>query len=109
MSLERGYDNHDKIVVDKYADPSEDYQMTTRDYVVRVDASSAAVTVTLPSVSETRGRIYSISAADATNNITITDKGDSEAWSDITLTMSNNRALLYSDGMFWYTLASVIG
>ena len=76
--------------------------------MVRVDASSAAVTVTLPSVSETRGRIYSISAADATNDITITDKGDSEDWSDLTMSTSGDRVALYSDGMYWHVISSVI-
>jgi hypothetical protein len=93
-------------VIDKYVEPTDDYQMTLRDYVVRPSATSGAITLTLPSVVESAGRFYSIvaRAADETNTITITDKGDSESWSDVTLNAVGTHKLLYGDGMFWHVL-----
>ena len=103
--LEDRFAQHDKVVVDKFVDPSADYEMSTYDYVVRPDTSSAAVTVTLPRVSEAKGRIYSIVARNgATNAVTVTHAGDSEGWSDITLNTDGAAALLYSDGMKWFNL-----
>ena len=33
--------------------------------------------------------------------------GDSEAWTDIVLAADDDYAVIYSDGMKWYTLASL--
>ena len=100
-----------KEVVDKYVNPNADYQMTTRDYIVRpsADGDSGAITLTLPSVAEAKGRFYSIVCrnADAVNTITVQDKDDSECWAgDITLNGKCDRVLLYSDGLCWHTVAS---
>ena len=107
MSLEDRRGQHDGIVVDKYHAPNADYEMTTRDYVLRpsADGDSGAVTVTLPDVSQAKGRWYSIVArnADAVNTITIQDKDDSECWlADIVLTGKCQSVLLYSDGLMWF-------
>ena len=105
--LEDRFAQHDKVVVDKYVNPNADYQMTSRDYVVRpsADPTSGAITITLPSVTEAKGRFYSILCrdADGTNTVTITDKSDSECWAkDITMDNKCDRCLLYSDGIAWY-------
>ena len=101
MGLENKQAEH-QAVVDKYIDPTNaDVSMTTRDYVVRVDASTALVTITLPNVSEAKGRWYSILVRDATETVVIQDNDESEAWSDITITVANSHLLLYSDGMSW--------
>jgi len=107
MGLEQNNEQHYREVVDKYVDPGADYQMSTRDYVVRPNAHAAALTLTLPSVAEAKGRFYSIIAreASAVNTITITDKGDSECWvADIVFDGKCDRALLYSDGLAWHAL-----
>lgn len=103
---------HD-LGMDKYAQPvNVDYQMTVRDYVLRPKASSTPIIITLPPVAEARGRFYSIIAdtCDATNTITITDRGhgaagagsDSEQWEgDTVLWKSGQGQLFYSDGMKW--------
>lgn len=110
MALEDRGAQHDKIIVDKYHDPAADYEMTSRDYVLRPSANgdSGPITITLPSVAEAKGRIYSILArdADGTNDITITDNGsDSECWtSDIVLDADCERLLIYSDGLAWVVL-----
>ena len=114
MSLEDRGKQHDKIPVDKYHDPNADYTMTTRDYVMRpsADGDSGAWTLTLPPVAEAKGRFCSIICrdADAVNTITIEDNNnDSECWpGDITLNGKCDRVFLYSDGLAWITVASIL-
>ena len=86
MSLENVGVLHDGQVIDTYTAPITSYQMTIRDYVVRPSASSA-ITITLPSVAEAKGRFYSIFArlASGSNTIIIHDGHDSEGWTNITL------------------------
>lgn len=94
-------------VVDKYVDPAAAYQMTTQDYVVRPDTSSAAVTVTLPSVAEAAGRIYTVACRSASNAITLQDQDDSEAWTDLTLDAVGDKVALYSDGLAWHVINEI--
>jgi len=112
MALEDKFAQHDKIVVDKYVNPTEDYEMKTYDYVVRPSANptTGAIKITLPRVAEAKGRFYSILArdADGTNTITVQDQDDSELWSDITLNGPGDQVLLYSDGIHWWTVVSVL-
>lgn len=114
MSLEQNNEQHYRIPVDKFHDPSGSYQMTTRDYVLRPSATelTGPIFITLPPVAEAMGRIYSILARDAdeANIIVIRDKDDSECWmQDIALTSKCQRALLYSDGLTWHPLGSGVG
>lgn len=110
MGLEKHGEQHYREVVDKYVNPNADYEMSTRDYVVRpsADADSGAITITLPRVAEAEGRFYSIIArnADAVNTITIEDNNDdSECWTaDIVMNGKCDRILLYSDGLAWHSL-----
>jgi hypothetical protein len=106
MGLEQNNEQQYREVVDKYVDPNVNYQMSTRDYVVRpfADRGTGPIVVTLPPVAEAKGRFYSIiaRAADTTNTITVRDKDDSECWEgDITLNGFCDRLLLYSDGLAW--------
>ena len=112
MGLEQKSEQHYREVVDKYVNPNANYEMSTRDYVVRpsADPDSGAITLTLPPVAEAKGRFYSIIArdADGTNTITIQDKDDSECWeADIVLNGKCDGELLYSDGLTWIRIASV--
>ena len=52
MALEDRGAQHDKVLVDKYHNPEANYQMTTRDYVVRPTANGVTgpITITLPPV-----------------------------------------------------------
>lgn len=109
MALEDRGAQHDKIPVDKYHDPNANYQMTTRDYVLRpsADAISGPITITLPPVTEAKGRLYSIIVrnADPANTITIQDQDESECWlGDIVFNGKCDRVLLYSDGLSWLAL-----
>lgn len=107
MSLEQNNEQHYREVVDKYHNPNADYEMTTRDYVLRpsADPTSGPITITLPSVAEAKGRWYSIICrdADGTNTVTIQDADDSECWhNDIVFNGKCDRCLFYSDGLAWY-------
>lgn len=107
--LEDRFAQHDKEVVDKFIDPAASVEMVTLDYVIRPSALTAPIVIVLPAVSEAKGRFYSIvvRAADVVNTITVTDKDDSECWTDIVLNNKCDRLLLYSDGLFWHALSSV--
>lgn len=100
-------------VVDKYHAPNADYVMNTRDYVMRpsADPTSGPITITLPPVSEARGRSYSIVCrnADGVNTITIEDfKDDSECWpGDIVLNGKCDKSILYSDGLCWFVASTL--
>lgn len=109
MALEDRGAQHDKEIVDKFIDPTESVEMTTRDYVVRPSATIAPMVIVLPPVAEAKGRFYSIlvRAADAINTITVTDKDDSECWTDVVFNSKCDRALFYSDGLFWHPLSSI--
>ena len=112
MTLEDRFAEHDKEVVDKFIDPAANVEMTTRDYVVRpsADNDTGPITVTLPPVSDAKGRWYSIIArnADAVNTITNQDDDDSECWvGDIVMNGKCDRCLLYSDGLAWIPTGSV--
>lgn len=112
MSREERFWGQD-TVVDKYHAPNADYQMTTRDYVMRpsADGLSGPIVITLPPVSEARGRFYSIVCrnADAVNTVTVEDfKNDSECWeADIVMDGKCDVQLMYSDGMKWFVLGKV--
>lgn len=111
--LEDRFAQHDKEVADKFHNPSANYTMTTRDYVVRPSANEASgpITITLPPVAEAKGRFYSILAveADGVNSITITDNNsDSECWEgDVPLYDSCQATLWYSDGRYWHLLGAL--
>ena len=105
MGLEKNNEQHYREVVDKFVAPNANYQMNTRDYVVRPSSQGVGpITITLPPVSEAKGRFYSIiaRAASAVNTITIADRDDSECWDgDLTLNGKCDGVLLYSDGLSW--------
>lgn len=107
MALEDKFRQHDAQVVDKYHDPNANYTMNERDYVLRPSAHLAGpITITLPKVTDAKGRFYSIiaRAASAVNTITITDQNDSECWiADIVFDGKCDGVLLYSDGLAWIT------
>jgi len=109
--LEDRFAQHDKEVVDKFHDPSANYAMNTRDYVMRPSATEATgpITITLPPVAEAKGRFYSIltRAADAVNSVTITHRDDSECWTDDVVHYDScTPSLWYSDGRYWHMVGA---
>jgi hypothetical protein len=105
MTLDQRGANHQMAVVDKYHDPAADYSMTARDYVLRPTVAAAAITITLPIVTEAKGRFYSIRARGNVTvalPITIQDNDESEGWEgDIILYAVGQGCLIYSDGVSW--------
>ena len=111
MGLEQNNEQQYREVPDKYHDPAADYEMTTRDYVLRPIVAAVAIAVTLPSVSEAKGSFYSIKAGGNVTNglpVTIQDKDDSEYWSDIRLTTLGDSILIYSDGLKWMNAQGIV-
>lgn len=112
MSNEQNFHQQNREVVDKFVSPNADYEMSTRDYIVRPSSQGAGgpITITLPPVSQARGRWYSIiaRAASGVNTITVQDRDDSECWpGDITMNAKCDQALCYSDGLKWYVFTGV--
>lgn len=73
----------------------------------KVNLANSAATGTLPPVAEARGIPYYVELVDGTNNLTLTDQGDSDDWSDYTLTAADDHVLLVSAGNRWVELAAV--
>lgn len=78
------------------------------DQVVRALTATGAYTITLPSVVEAKGRIYTLHMISRTGseNITIQDKADDAGLTDITFNLADDNVVLYSDGHLWHTLSS---
>lgn len=81
--------------------------LTPNQNIVRVVGNSAAATVTLPPVGVCAGRMFAITAEDATaSDVTVTDSGDSKEWTNIVLGTDGDGALLFCDGQkFWPLVA----
>jgi len=75
-SLARHKDNAHIPRAKRYAQKSADATLEVYEQVVVVDSSSAAVTITMPSVEEAAGMAYDIKAPNgATNTVTVNDAG----------------------------------
>ena len=82
--------------------------VTDTDYIIGVDTSSAAVTVTIPSGQVSAGRVIIINdegGSAGTNNITVATGGSETVDGSATGTISSNNGTLalYSDGSNWYS------
>jgi len=86
------------------------FSMDINDLVVRLTTDNVlGFTVTLPSVKEAKGRIYSITlVTDGGTNATIEDKVGDAGFSDVAFSDANDYVLLYSDGYKWHTLLSEV-
>ncbi len=72
----------------------------------------AAITITLPPVSETKGKLFSILTRAATPAlpVTIADKDDSEGWGgDYAFVAAGNSVMFYSDGIKWTAIFGGVG
>ena len=79
--------------------------ITTSDNVVLVDATSAAVTVTLPAVSGNSGRVFHIKKIDASGNAVTVDGASSETIDDATtgiLASQYDAIKIVCDGSEWW-------
>jgi hypothetical protein len=87
------------------------YSLEVADQVVEltVNTANSSVTISLPSVVEAKGRIYSIMAVLVANSkhVYVTDKaGDDTLLATIDLDTTADFVILYSNGRRWFILAS---
>ena len=85
--------------------------LTIREQVVRVTANTASDdwTLTLPSVAEAAGLLFSIVSTIANaKTVTVADAGDDADFSNLTLDTDDDYAVLWSDGLRWYVLTDGI-
>ena len=92
----------------KHVSKSANYTATTSDFIIGVDTSSSAVTVTLDSDLVSEGRVIIINDEGGnagTNNITVATEGSEKIDGNATATISTDNASLrlYSDGTNWYS------
>lgn len=85
------------------------YKTTASDYIVGVDTSGGAVTITLGSATVTEGRFVIIKDEKGnagTNNITVATEGSETIDGSASITISSNygAVILYSDGSNWFTI-----
>lgn len=89
---------------------NESVSLAVTEQQVTVLSDTAAVTLTLPEVSEAKGKTFSVVAVNGlTNNVTVQDNNESIEWTDVVMAGNYASLLLFSDGRNWYTLASKDG
>ncbi|RLG11856.1 hypothetical protein DRN69_07280 [Candidatus Pacearchaeota archaeon] len=103
----KGLDNSGKQVV-AHTSVSSNYTVKDDDYIIGVDTSGGAVTVTIPTALLKKGRTLIINdegGSASSNNITIATEGSEKIDGSATATISTNNASigLYSDGSNWYS------
>ena len=92
----------------KHTSTTSNYTTKESDFIIGVDTTSAAVTITLASETVTKGRVVIINDEGghaATNNITIAKEGSETIDGSATTSISSNNGTvrLYSDGSNWFT------
>jgi hypothetical protein len=105
MSLEKRYLENDTIQT-KIKEVTATYAMKVWDQILHITANSGtAITITLPSVAEAKGKFYSIvMLLSNTGDATVTDLENDAAFADMVLTATADRVLVYSDGIQWWLL-----
>jgi|GEM_PF-4910379 hypothetical protein len=92
-------------VIDKWGYFTATGTIGISEQAVRCVLGASAVTLTLPKVAEAIGKFYCILLRSTSGGaVTVTHGGDSEDWTDQTLTLANDYVFLYSDGMKWIVL-----
>lgn len=100
---------HDMQKVDKFLEvDNADATLTVNQQVVVVRSDDSTATITLPFVSDARGRTFSITAPDGgTNTVTVQDNDESVDWSNRSLDAANDQLILMSDGRRWIIIQDV--
>lgn len=90
----------------KFATKTANYTLTTTDDVIKADATSGAITMTLPTAVGVK-KAYRIKKIDSTSNavnIATTSSQTIDGSSSIAITVQNTALLLVSDGANWVIL-----
>jgi len=85
--------------------PTVDYTVLLTDHVLLVDASAAAVTVTLPLTADTNGQSFKIKKIDSSSNTVTIDGNGSETIDGSTtqiIYFQYDAIEVHSDGTNWY-------
>jgi len=87
-----------------------DVTLEVYEQVIYCNNTVASFTITLPSISEAAGKLYSIKLItdSGVNTVTVEDQSDSYDFAEggaFILTAATDFVLLYSDGFKWYTLS----
>jgi hypothetical protein len=87
---------------------SADYTATATDYVLLVDATSAAVTITLPAVATSAGLVYVIKKIDAANNVVIDGNAAEtiDGAATVTLSAQWQSKMIACDGTAWFVIST---
>lgn len=80
--------------------------LRTSDAVVLVDATTGAVTVTLPATQDMEGRTVTVKKLDAVNNVTVDGAGAEtiDGAATVVLATQYDVCVLLSDGAAWHIL-----
>ena len=102
-----GTSTFSKSIALPYVAKTADYTLTDSDYTCAVTASSVNITITLPAVSGTTGRVYNIKKMDSTAYTVIIDGNASETIDgDTTQILSSqyDNLQIQSTGRAWLIL-----
>jgi len=103
----KGLNNSGKQLV-AHTSVSSNYTVKDDDFIIGVDTSSSAVTITIPTSLLKKGRTLVINDEGGnanSNNITVATEGSETIDGSATAAISTNNASLglYSDGSNWYS------
>lgn len=93
-------------VKDKHRTLTADVSINVWDQACIIDSTDGAFTVTLPPVAEAKGKIYTFYMTVDGGDVTIQNRDDCPDWTDLSFTAITDKAILYSDGLIWWVLAS---
>lgn len=86
---------------------AESTELALGQSIVKVDSTSAAITITLPSVAAAAGSSFFIIApVGATETVTVEDLNDDAGLTDIALDGDGEHVMLWSSGEAWYELVT---
>lgn len=98
----------DQNVMDDFVVKTASATLTILEQVVECDSTAGIMTITLPPVSEAKGKIFSIYLDTDGGDITIQDQDDSRGWDgDYTLDDVGDAYALYSNGRSWYPIGAL--
>lgn len=109
MPGQRGQALRDDLnVMDDFVSKTAAATLTILEQVVSCDSTAGAMAITLPPVSEAKGKIFSITLAVDGGDVTIQDQDDSLFFDgDYTLDDVGDGYALYSDGRSWWPVGAL--
>jgi len=94
----------DDSVVDSRLDLTAAATLEIYQQMVHCDSTAGAFSVTLPNVSQAKGRVFVISLDTDNGNVTVQDQDEAFLWSDLVMTAANDFVCLMSNGEMWIVL-----